>query len=68
MSGLAHILLDRGFTVSGSDMRQSALTKELEDSGATVFYSHMPSNITKDIDTVVYTAAISDISLQEHSF
>ena len=60
MSGLAHILLDRGFTVSGSDMRQSALTKELEDSGATVFYSHMPSNITKDIDTVVYTAAISD--------
>ena len=29
MSGLAHILLDRGFTVSGSDMRQSALTKEL---------------------------------------
>ena len=60
MSGLVHILLDRGFTVSGSDMRQSALTKELEDSGATVFYSHMPSNITKDIDTVVYTAAISD--------
>lgn len=60
MSGLAHILLDRGFTVSGSDMRQSALTKELENCGATVFYSHMPSNITKDIDTVVYTAAISE--------
>ena len=81
MSGLAHILLDRGFTVSGSDMRQSALTKELENCGATVFYSHMPSNITKDIDTVVYTAAISGsnpelvtaknsiyISLQERSF
>ena len=60
MSGLAHILLDRGFTVSGSDMRPSELTKELEKCGAVVSYSHMSSNITKDIDTVVYTAAISE--------
>lgn len=30
MSGLAEILLERGFTVSGSDARESELTKKLE--------------------------------------
>ena len=33
MSGLAEILLDQGFTISGSDMKESALTKQLETKG-----------------------------------
>ena len=38
MSGLAEILLERGFTVSGSDARESELTKKLEAHGAKLFY------------------------------
>ncbi|MEE1086793.1 MAG: UDP-N-acetylmuramate--L-alanine ligase [Schaedlerella sp.] len=59
MSGLAEILLNEGFTVSGSDMKESALTQHLESKGARIFYAQIASNITDDIDCVVYTAAIS---------
>ncbi|MCQ2423023.1 MAG: UDP-N-acetylmuramate--L-alanine ligase [Lachnospiraceae bacterium] len=59
MSGLAELLLKRGFTISGSDRTESDLTDRLETLGAKVFYKQVASNITKDIDLVVYTAAIS---------
>ena len=59
MSGLAEILLKEGFTVSGSDTRQSPLTEHLEERGARIFYGQRASNISDDIDCVVYTAAIS---------
>ena len=59
MSGLARILLARGFSVSGSDAKSSALTSELEEQGAKIFIGQRASNITDDIDLVVYTAAIS---------
>ena len=58
MSGLAEILLDRGFTISGSDRASSELTKILEDKGIKVFYGQRADNITDDIGLVVYTAAI----------
>lgn len=59
MSGLAQILLDEGFTVSGSDSKRSALTQHLEELGAAITIGQRASNITDDIDLVVYTAAIS---------
>lgn len=59
MSGLAEILNDRGFTITGSDRAESALTKALEEKGIKVFYGQKAENITDDIDLVVYTAAIS---------
>ena len=59
MSGLAEILLKEGFTVSGSDSKESALTKQIETKGAHILYGQKASNITDDIDCVVYTAAIS---------
>ena len=59
MSGLAQILLEAGFTVSGSDSKKSPLTEQLTHMGASIKYPQMASNITKDIDLVVYTAAIS---------
>lgn len=58
MSGLAEILLEEGFTVSGSDSKESPLTKKLEQLGATIFYGQKASNIIDGIDCVVYTAAI----------
>ncbi len=60
MSGLAAVLLKRGFTVSGSDMKKSPLTEWLTGMGAEISYPQSASNVTDDIDVVVYTAAIHE--------
>ena len=58
MSGLAEILLQEGFAISGSDSKESALTQHLSGKGARIFYGQTADNISDDIDCVVYTAAI----------
>lgn len=58
MSGLAEVLLDRGFTISGSDAKESDLTILLQSRGANIMYGQSAENITDSIDVVVYTAAI----------
>lgn len=58
MSGLAEILLKAGFSVSGSDAHESALTERLEKKGARIFYNQCAENVRDGIDVVVYTAAI----------
>lgn len=58
MSGLAEILLKKRFTVSGSDSRESELTRHLSKLGANISYSQVAENITENLDLVVYTAAI----------
>ena len=60
MSGLAEILLNENFKVSGSDMKESDLTKLLSERGATIFYGQRYENITDDIDVIVYTSAIRE--------
>jgi UDP-N-acetylmuramate--alanine ligase len=57
MSGLAEILLNLGFTVSGSDIRSSNITSKLEKKGIKIYTGHSEENI-KDADLVVYTAAV----------
>lgn len=58
MSGLAEILLQEGFIISGSDSKESDITSLLKKLGATVIIGQQAENITKDIDLIVYTAAI----------
>ena len=60
MSGLAEILADAGFRVSGSDRTPSALTEGLIQKGITVFYGQRTENITDDIDCVVFTSAVHE--------
>ncbi len=60
MSGLAEILLNAGFTVSGSDMKESETTDSLKNNGAIINIGQVASNITDDIDFVVFTAAIHE--------
>ena len=60
MSSLAEILMTNGFSVSGSDARESALTRHLEEKGARVAIGQRAGNITDGIGLVVYTAAISE--------
>lgn len=64
MSGLAEILLKENFKISGSDSKASNLTKHLESLGATIYIGQRASNITEDIDLVVYTAAIKEDNLE----
>lgn len=60
MSGLAEILLNEHFTVSGSDNKESKLTTHLRDMGAKISIGQKASNIEDGIDVVVYTAAIHE--------
>lgn len=57
MSGLAAILLNKGFKVSGSDSKESEITDRLKAAGAEIYIGHNASNIN-NVDLVVYTAAI----------
>lgn len=59
MSGLAEILLSKGYKVSGSDLKLSGLTSRLQSKGAQVYQGHNAENI-KGADLVVYTAAVKD--------
>lgn len=59
MSGLAEILLKNGYEVSGSDKTSSQITEHLKNNGAKIYIGHDSNNL-KNVDLVVYTAAISN--------
>jgi len=59
MSGLAKIILNNGYTVSGSDKSRSHITDELEEDGIKVFISNKAEN-TEGADLFVYTAAMHE--------
>lgn len=58
MSGIAEILINLGYEVSGSDIRDSDITRKLHSQGARIFIGHNPSNI-EDYCVVVTSSAIS---------
>ncbi|MDH4227534.1 MAG: UDP-N-acetylmuramate--L-alanine ligase [Deltaproteobacteria bacterium] len=57
MSGIAEVLLNMGYSVSGSDMADTAVTKRLAGLGAKVFKGHAGENV-KGVDCVVYSSAV----------
>lgn len=58
MSGIAEILINLGYEVSGSDLRESEQTKRLAALGAKIYIGHYPSNIQK-YNVVVTSSAIA---------
>ena len=58
MSGIAEMLLNFGYKVSGSDTKSSGLTDRLKQNGAEIFIGQRAENV-KSPDVVCYTAAIS---------
>jgi UDP-N-acetylmuramate--alanine ligase len=58
MSGIAEVLLNLGYRISGSDLRNSAVTQRLATLGATVFEGHAAANI-HGADVVVTSSAIA---------
>jgi UDP-N-acetylmuramate--alanine ligase len=59
MSGIAEVLINLNFIVSGSDLNESAVTKRLKSFGATVYQGHAEENL-KDADVVVVSSAINE--------
>ncbi|MBA3011841.1 MAG: UDP-N-acetylmuramate--L-alanine ligase [Proteobacteria bacterium] len=58
MSGIAELLINLGYTVSGSDLKLSHITKRLEKKGATIFQGHAKGQI-KGANVIVTSSAIS---------
>lgn len=59
MGGIAEVMLNEGYDVSGSDIRQSTMTQRLAEKGALIKIGHHASNIDK-ADVVVVSSAIHD--------
>ncbi|HAB51045.1 MAG: UDP-N-acetylmuramate--L-alanine ligase [Ignavibacteria bacterium RIFOXYB2_FULL_35_12] len=58
MSGIAEILLNQGFEVSGSDQNLSEITRRLSDLGMKIYEGHSAENL-KDADVLVYSSAVT---------
>jgi UDP-N-acetylmuramate--alanine ligase len=63
MSGIAEILLNLGFTVSGSDLHVSSTTDRLQELGATIFIGHRSENIAR-ADVVVRSSAVTEANVE----
>jgi len=57
MNGIAEVLLNLGFQVSGSDLTESAVTQRLQTLGVSVHYGHAADNL-KNVDAVVTSTAV----------
>ena len=58
MNGIAEVLLNSGYQVSGSDLAENAATLRLKQLGATIYRGHADKNLT-DADAVVVSTAVS---------
>ena len=57
MSGIAEVLLDSGFDITGSDLRENDYTRRLSEKGATIYIGHESENVS-DADVVVFSSAV----------
>ncbi|BCL71148.1 UDP-N-acetylmuramate--L-alanine ligase [Vibrio nigripulchritudo] len=56
MSGIAEVLLNEGYHISGSDLAENPVTERLSSKGATIYFGHDASNVEKASVVVVSTA------------
>ena len=59
MVGIAEMLINQGFNVSGSDLVKNKNTSRLQNLGAKIFIGHNEKNV-RDADVVVYSSAVSE--------
>ena len=57
MSGIAELLINLGFEVTGSDMKTTNITENLQKHGATIHEGHKPENVN-DSDVLVYSCLL----------
>jgi UDP-N-acetylmuramate--alanine ligase len=58
MCGIAEVLLNQGYCISGSDLKSSLVTERLQQQGAHIFIGHQKENVL-EADVVVYSSAVS---------
>src|SRR5437588_9996229 len=58
MSGIAELLLNLGYRVSGSDLKESDITARLASLGGVVAIGHRAENVAADVDVVVTSSAV----------
>jgi len=63
MSGIAEVLLNLGYKVSGSDLRESSVTQRLASLGAIIFVGHRAENVTGS-EAVVTSSAVARDNLE----
>jgi UDP-N-acetylmuramate--alanine ligase len=59
MSGIAEVLFNLGYRVSGSDLKESQNTKRLSGLGIQVFFGHEAGNLD-DADVLVVSSAVNE--------
>ncbi|RMG35422.1 MAG: UDP-N-acetylmuramate--L-alanine ligase [Gammaproteobacteria bacterium] len=59
MNGIAQVMLNLGYRVSGSDMRANAATRRLAEQGAEVHIGHAPEHV-RDADAVIISSAVTE--------
>lgn len=60
MGGIAEVLANEGYQISGSDLAPNAVTQQLTELGATIFFNHRPENISQASVVVVSSAIAAD--------
>ncbi len=70
MSGIAEVLLNQGYSISGSDLRESIVVERLQAMGAEIFIGHQMSNVI-GADVIVNSSAVDEdnpevVSAREH--
>lgn len=63
MGGIAEVLLTQGYTVTGSDPSQNAITTRLKKLGATIWHEHNAENI-KGADVIVVSSAVQSTNVE----
>ncbi len=64
MSGIAELLINYGFQITGSDIRKTDITRRLEKLGAKITYKHNARHITDEVDVIVKSSAITDDNVE----
>jgi len=59
MSGIAELLLNLGYQVSGSDLKKTEITERLKNLGGKIFYGHKPEQVG-DAEVVVVSSAVRE--------
>ncbi|AYC20570.1 UDP-N-acetylmuramate--L-alanine ligase [Dickeya dianthicola] len=60
MGGIAEVLANEGYQISGSDLAPNAVTQQLTDLGARIYFHHRPENVNEASVVVVSSAIAAD--------
>lgn len=66
MSAIARVMLEKGYTVTGSDVARQELTEKLAAKGAKIYIGHEPENI-KGAELVVYSTALTKDNVERRA-